>query len=144
MMIATSLRARQMTMTGDQLRRLCEACIARWEQAERERDEARAESAWQPAATAPHDQVCDFWLEWADDVKDDSPLGQSRWSYDQQFRGKRGCWGSVYKAAYWRHLPAPPAEPTTPAPASDGMRKGGEGKGYVSATPPSAAPQEGT
>jgi hypothetical protein len=33
-----------MTITGDDLRRICEASIARWEKAERERDEARAES----------------------------------------------------------------------------------------------------
>jgi multidrug resistance efflux pump len=32
-----------MVITGDDLRRFCEASIARWEKAERERDEARAE-----------------------------------------------------------------------------------------------------
>lgn len=64
---------------------------------------------WRPIESAPKDEVCDFWLDWADDVAPlNPPLGESLWSGERWFRGKYNCWSSVYKATHWSPLPPPP------------------------------------
>lgn len=69
---------------------------------------------WLPIESAPQAEVCDFWLEWADDIAahdGQKPLGQADWANEQRFRGHLGCWSSVYKATHWMPLPAAPPYP---------------------------------
>lgn len=74
---------------------------------------------WRTIDSAPKDGVCDFWLDWADDCAMlNKPLtadNPNRW-----FRGRLGCWGSLYKATHWRPLPSPPV------PSQEGASDTGE------------------
>lgn len=68
-----------------------------------------AQHGWRPIETAPRDEICDFWIEWADGCGPGRPLGETPYAHRQRFRGKFGGWSSVEKATHWMPLPEPPA-----------------------------------
>ena len=53
---------------------------------------------WRPIESAPMNEPAEFW----------PPLRNCYGEMEQRFRGKFGCWSSLYKATHWRPLPKPP------------------------------------
>lgn len=80
-----------------------------------------AAAGWQTMESAPRDETCLFWLDWADDCKHlNPPLTDPDLAI---FVGKRGHWASIYKGVYWQPKPPLPASPTSKTggdPASTG------------------------
>jgi hypothetical protein len=60
---------------------------------------------WQGIESAPRDEPAEFWLEWKDEMAaQNPPLRDCYGEMEQRFRGKFGCWSSLYKATHWRPL----------------------------------------
>ena len=53
---------------------------------------------WRPIESAPMNEPAEFC----------PPLRNCYGEMEQRFRGKFGCWSSLYKATHWRPLPKPP------------------------------------
>lgn len=103
---------------------LYETCITHilkplWNAALTDARRAGESTGWQSIETVPEGQRCDFWLEWSDEAAkhNNVPLGQSKWAYEQLFRGHNKCWSSrpmnapsgysIYDVAALAGLPTP-------------------------------------